>query len=150
MRTSIISPLGTFIERSANWIVTRIGWRSPKQRCWYTKKGSKLILAPKSSNALLMVFCSMIHAIVGHPGSLYLTGMGPNNNSLMFVARKTFLGHYFFFSWCTYLSKTSHKKALVVWHQEVEHWFLLDWTFLKSFPFVHWIYCSLAYLGKVI
>jgi len=80
-----------------------------------------LILAPKSSNALLMVVYPMVHAMVGHPGSFYLKGMGLDNNSLMFVARKTFLGTLFFFSWCTCFSKPLHMKALVVWHKEVEH-----------------------------
>jgi len=34
----------------------------------------------------------MVHVMVGNLGSLYLTGMGLDNNSLMFVIRRTFLG----------------------------------------------------------
>ena len=86
----------------------------------YTEKESKFILAPKSSNALLMVVCPMVHAMVENPGPLYLTRMGPDNNSLLFVSRKTFLGTLFF-PWCTCLSKILHLKALIACHQEMEH-----------------------------
>jgi len=60
------------------------------------KKGSMLILAPKSSRARLMVVCPMIHEMVGYPGSLYFTGIGPDSNSLMFDVRKTFLRTFVF------------------------------------------------------
>jgi len=47
----------------------------------------------------------MMHEMVGLPRSLYFTGMGPVNNSLMLDARKTFLGTFVFLSWCTCLLK---------------------------------------------
>ena len=44
-----------------------------------------------------------LHEMVGHPGSLYFTGIGPDSNSLMFEARKTPWECLFFSSWCTCL-----------------------------------------------
>ena len=43
-----------------------------------------------------MVVCPIIHEIVGHLGSLYFTGIELDSNSLMFEARKTFLGIFVF------------------------------------------------------
>jgi len=43
-----------------------------------------------------MVVCPIIHEMVGHLGSLYFTRMGSDDNSLMFDARKTFLGTFVF------------------------------------------------------
>jgi len=60
------------------------------------EKGSKLILAPKSNSALLMLVCPIVQAMVGQLGSLYLTGMGSDNGSLMLIARKTFFGTLIF------------------------------------------------------
>ena len=60
------------------------------------EKGSKLIFALKSSSALLMVVCHMVQVMVGQPRSLYFIGIGPDNSSLMFVARKTILGTFIF------------------------------------------------------
>jgi len=96
IRTSMISPLGTFIDRSANWMVTRVGRSSPNPSCWYTERGSKLILAPRSRSAQLISVCPMVQEIVGHSGSLYLTGMGPDRSLLMLVAKNTFYGTFIF------------------------------------------------------
>ena len=54
------------------------------------------MLAPRSSKALFIVVCPMIQEMVGLPGSLYFTGMGPVSNSLVFNARKTFFGIFVF------------------------------------------------------
>ena len=96
IKTSVISPLGIFTERSASCIVTLVGRRLPNPSCWYTEKGRRLILAPKSSNALLIVVYPMIQEMVGLPGSLYFTGIGPVSNSLMFKGRKTFFRTFSF------------------------------------------------------
>ena len=37
--------------------------------------------------------CPIVPAMLGQPGSLYLTGIRPNNSSLMLVAKKTFFGY---------------------------------------------------------
>ena len=50
-----------------------VGFNSPKPNCLYTKYGSKLTLAPKSSNALSMQVPPMLTEMVGDPGSLYFT-----------------------------------------------------------------------------
>jgi len=68
----------------------------------------------------------MVHAMIGHPGSLYFTGMGPDSNSLMFVARKTFLGMFIFLFLVHMSFKILHKMALVGLHQEMTHLFALD------------------------
>ena len=60
------------------------------------KKESKLILAPRSNNAQFIMVCPMMHEMVGLPGSLYFTGMGSVNNSLILDARKTFFGIFVF------------------------------------------------------
>ena len=60
------------------------------------KKGSKLILASRSSSARFMVVCPMIHEMVELLGSLYFTGMGSVNNSLILDVRKTFLEIFVF------------------------------------------------------
>ena len=96
MRTSVIFRLGIFTDRSANCIVTLVGRRSPSPSCWYTEKGSRLILPPRSSKALFVVVCPMIREMVRLPGFLYFTGMGPVSNSLMFDVRKTFFGTFIF------------------------------------------------------
>ena len=84
-------PLRTFTERSASWIVTRVRLRSPNPSRWQIDKGSKLILAPKSRSARLISAYPIVQAMVGQLGSLYLTGIGPDNSSLILVAKKTFL-----------------------------------------------------------
>jgi len=42
----------------------------------------------------------IVQAMVGQPGSLYLTRIWPDMNSLMFVMRKTYLGTLVFLFWC--------------------------------------------------
>ena len=84
------------------------------------------MLAPRSSNALFIVVCPIIHEMVGHPGSLYFIGMGSDSNSMMLDARKPFWEHLFSFSWCTCLLETWHMLGLVEWHQEVAHLSGLD------------------------
>jgi len=108
IRTSVISPLEIFTERSANCIVTQVRRRSPNQSYWYMKKESKLILAPRSNNAQFIMVCPMMHEMVGLPGSLYFTGMGPINNSLMLDARNTSLGTFVFL----FLVHMSFKKLV--------------------------------------
>ena len=81
------------------------------------KKRSKLILAPRYSSVQFIVVCPIMHEMVGLPGSLYFTGMGPVNKSLMLDARKTFLGTFVFL----FFLKILHMKGLVVWHQEGAH-----------------------------
>ena len=67
----------------------------------------------------------MIHEIVGHTGSLYFTGMRLDSDSLMFEARKSFLGRFDLFSWCTCLIRILRMMVLVEWNQEVAHLFEL-------------------------
>ena len=84
------------------------------------------MLAPTSSNALFIVVCPMIQEMVGLPGSLYFTWMGPVNNSLILDARKTFLETFVFFSWYTCLIEIWHMMKLVEWHHEEAHLSGLD------------------------
>ena len=78
------------------------------------------MLAPRSSNTLFIVVCPMIQEMVGLPGFLYFTGMGPVV-SLMFDARKTFFETFVFSSLYTYLLEILHMMGPVVWHQEGAH-----------------------------
>ena len=84
--------LGTFTDRSANWMVTRVRLSSPNPSCWYTEKGSKLILASKSRSARLIFVCPIVQVMVGQLRSLYLTGIEPDGTSLMLVYKKNLLG----------------------------------------------------------
>ena len=68
-----------------------------------------------------MVVYPIIHEMVGHPGSLYFTRMGPDSNSLMFDARKTFLGIFVSFSWPTCLLKIWYMLGLAEWHHELAY-----------------------------
>ena len=79
------------------------------------------MLAPKSSKALLIVVCPMIQEIVGLPGSLYFTEIGPVSNSLMFEDRKTFLGTFAFLFLVHISFKNLAYDELVVLHQEEVH-----------------------------
>ena len=79
------------------------------------------MLAPRLSSARFIIVCPMIHEMVGLPGSLYFTGMGPLNNSLMLDARKTFLETFVFIFLVHISFKILHMKGLVVWHQEEAH-----------------------------
>jgi len=65
MRTSVISPLGIFTDRSASCIVTLVGRRSPNPSYRYIEKGRRLMLAPRSSNALFIVVYPIIQEMVG-------------------------------------------------------------------------------------
>ena len=94
IRTSLISPLGIFIDLSGNGSLVLVGFNSPNINCWYTKWGSMFILAPKSSKACLITVFPIVHEIVGQPGSLYFTGIEFDRISEIFAARKTFLGTY--------------------------------------------------------
>ena len=48
-----------------------VGFRSPKPNCLYIVYGSRLTLAPRSSNALSMHVPPMLTEMVGDPGSFY-------------------------------------------------------------------------------
>jgi len=67
MRTSKNFPLGTFTERLANWMVTKVGLNSPNPSCYYIEKGSKLILALKSRSARLILVCLIVQTMVDNP-----------------------------------------------------------------------------------
>jgi len=95
IRTYVIFPFGTFTDRLANWMFTRVGRNSPNPSCWYTERGSKLILALRSRNARLISVCPMVQKMVGHLRSLFLIGIRPNRSSLMLVARTLYLAHSF-------------------------------------------------------
>ena len=73
-RTSSITPLGSFSDLSANWIVTVVGRASPNPSHLNMDKGMRLILAPRSHKALSKIEFPIVHGIVKLPGSFSFCG----------------------------------------------------------------------------
>ena len=67
-------PIGFLTKRFANYKVTEVGFNSSSLSCRYTEKGSKLTLAPRSSNASFIMKSPIVQEIVWQPGSLYFGG----------------------------------------------------------------------------
>ena len=68
-----------------------VGFSSPKPNCLYTEYGSRLTLAPKSSNALSMQIPQMLTEMMGDLGSLYFTKVLHCIMKLTCSVRKAFL-----------------------------------------------------------
>ena len=68
-----------------------VGLSSPSPSYWYMEKGSRLILAPKSSNAFSTQVPPMLTKIVEHRRSLYFTGVLHSMMALTCLVKKAFL-----------------------------------------------------------
>ena len=73
-RTSSITPLECFKNLSANWSVTVVGRASRNHRRLNMDKGMRLILAPKSHEALSKMAFLMVQGIVKLHGSFSFYG----------------------------------------------------------------------------
>ena len=68
-------PFGILIDLSASDSVMEVGFSSPKPSFVYMEYGKRFTLAPKSSSAFSTLMPPILIEIVGHPGSLYFTGV---------------------------------------------------------------------------
>ena len=69
--TSLTTPSGYALDRSANWIMTLVYFRGPSFKDAYTEWGMTFIDAPKSSIACSILWFLIVHGIVNIPRSLY-------------------------------------------------------------------------------
>ena len=69
------SPFGILIDLSAKDNVMEVGFSSPNPSCLYMEYGSRFTLAPKYSSAFSTQVPPILTEIVGHPGSVYFTGV---------------------------------------------------------------------------
>ena len=68
-------PFGILIDLSARESVMEVGFSSPKPNCLYIEYGKRFTLAPRSNSAFSTLMPPIFTEIVGHPGSLYFTGV---------------------------------------------------------------------------
>ena len=68
-----------------------VGLSSPKPSCLYMEYGSRFTLAPKSSSVFSTQVPPILIEMVGHPGSLYFTGVFYSMMTLTFSIKKAFL-----------------------------------------------------------
>jgi len=78
-----------------------------------------------------MLVCPIVQAMVGQLGSLYLTGMGSDNGSLMLIARKTFFGTLIF----CYLVLKNLAYNGTCWMASRRGTFILTWLNTSSIFF---------------
>ena len=71
-----------------------VGFNSPKPSCLYIEQGSRLTLAPKSSNAFSTQVAPIFTEMVGQPGSLYFTGVLHWMMALTCSVKKAFLSTF--------------------------------------------------------
>ena len=76
---------------SPSYLYMEKGSRLTRPSYLYMEKGSRLTLAPKSSNAFSTQVPPMLTKIVGHPGSLYFTGVLHSMMALTYSVKKAFL-----------------------------------------------------------
>jgi len=128
--------------------VTRVRLSSPNPSCWYTERGNTLLLAPRSRSARQISICPMVQEIMGHPGSLYFTRMGQDRNSLMLVAKNTFLGT-FIFLFFVHIFLRNLAYAGTCWIASRKGMFNLTWLNISSiFSMCMFILLFLSLLGK--
>ena len=68
-------PFGILIDLWASDSVMEVGFSSPKPSCLYMEYGKRFTLAPKSNSAFSTLIPPILTEIIGHPRSLYFTGV---------------------------------------------------------------------------
>ena len=84
-------PFGILIDLLASYSVMEVGFSSPKPNCLYMEYGRRFTLAPKSISAFSTLMPPILTKIVGHPGSLYFTGVLHSMIALTCSVKKAFL-----------------------------------------------------------